>query len=385
MADELARLARDAGVDLRETPTTNYGWTKPDVGGSDDVWGGEWNANLDSIDANMHRIDTRAAGTGINPNKIANGDFRIDTRHNGAAFQNTGFGFDRWYASFSASNLYRMQQINANMDPGVDLAGAGTYFSGTVINTYTANPGDIFVVRHPIEAGDLNDLAWGTPNAKPVTISFWAICSVACQVGGCIRNYPAPATRSCAFGVNIPANIWTKCVITLPGDTVGPWLTYGASAGCALMFDLGSGSSFLGPSGVWQSATLGGCIGDLPFNQNMGLTFGFTNFKMETGSTATDFILTQYEAVRACQRTQLIRSNHLIGGACVSGQPIYIPYTFPTPMRDVPGVSYNVGGLVGASGPTAVSVAIDGFTAQLTATAASFSGTANFTANCDIT
>ena len=45
----------------RETPTTNYGFTKPDVNGSDDVWGGEWNANLDSIDANLYRIDIRPA------------------------------------------------------------------------------------------------------------------------------------------------------------------------------------------------------------------------------------------------------------------------------------------------------------------------------------
>jgi hypothetical protein len=39
--------------------TANYGWTKPVVGGDLDVWGGEINTDLDSIDAVVHGIDTR--------------------------------------------------------------------------------------------------------------------------------------------------------------------------------------------------------------------------------------------------------------------------------------------------------------------------------------
>jgi hypothetical protein len=39
--------------------TTNYGWTKPVVGGDLDVWGAEINTDLDNIDAVVHGIDTR--------------------------------------------------------------------------------------------------------------------------------------------------------------------------------------------------------------------------------------------------------------------------------------------------------------------------------------
>ena len=42
-----------------EAVTTNYGWTKPNVMGSDDQWGGYLNADLDSIDSIVHGIDTR--------------------------------------------------------------------------------------------------------------------------------------------------------------------------------------------------------------------------------------------------------------------------------------------------------------------------------------
>ena len=36
--------------------TANYGWTKPDVGASDDTWGDKFNTNLDAIDAEVRSI-----------------------------------------------------------------------------------------------------------------------------------------------------------------------------------------------------------------------------------------------------------------------------------------------------------------------------------------
>lgn len=36
--------------------TTNYGWTKPTVGGDTDAWGGELNTDLDSIDATVFAV-----------------------------------------------------------------------------------------------------------------------------------------------------------------------------------------------------------------------------------------------------------------------------------------------------------------------------------------
>ena len=47
-----------------ELTTTNYHWTKPTVGQSDDAWGGYLNADLDSIDSIVHGIDTRVIPPG---------------------------------------------------------------------------------------------------------------------------------------------------------------------------------------------------------------------------------------------------------------------------------------------------------------------------------
>ena len=47
-----------------ELTTANYGWVKPNVGNSDDAWGGYLNADLDGIDSIVHGIDQRGGDAG---------------------------------------------------------------------------------------------------------------------------------------------------------------------------------------------------------------------------------------------------------------------------------------------------------------------------------
>ena len=52
-----------------EAVTANFGWTKPTVGASDDVWGGQINADLDSIDSTVYSVQA----TKLNAAGITNG------------------------------------------------------------------------------------------------------------------------------------------------------------------------------------------------------------------------------------------------------------------------------------------------------------------------
>ena len=59
-------MADDETIDPRagETTTANYGWTKPNPNGSDDIWGGQINADLDAIDAKVFEIESSGGSGG---------------------------------------------------------------------------------------------------------------------------------------------------------------------------------------------------------------------------------------------------------------------------------------------------------------------------------
>jgi hypothetical protein len=45
---------------MADTSTSNYTWTKPEIGGSTDTWGTKWNANLDGIDTTVKAVSNVA-------------------------------------------------------------------------------------------------------------------------------------------------------------------------------------------------------------------------------------------------------------------------------------------------------------------------------------
>lgn len=108
--------------------------------------------------------------------------------------------------------------------------------------------------RAKIEGSFWRSLGWGTADARAVDIVFIAMCSVTGTYPVAIRN--DTGARSYVTTVSLTANVPTVCLVTIPGDTSGTWLT---SAAAAALLSIGeiTGTTFQAASlNAWQAANV---------------------------------------------------------------------------------------------------------------------------------
>lgn len=221
----------------------------------------------------------------IGDNRIINGDMRIDQRNNGASGTATNtYTIDRWQYGASQSGKGTWGRITA-APAGYTATGFPYNLSFSSSSAYTLVAADSFYFIQHIEADMVSDFQWGTANAQPVTLSFWASSSLTGTFSGAIvgaLNYP--------FSYLIPvANTWTKIVLTIPGSTTGSWVMSGNAAGVHLLFELGGGANFRGPANVWTASTYYGVTGAQSIVSVNGAQINLTGVKLEIGSIATPF------------------------------------------------------------------------------------------------
>ena len=223
-------------------------------------------------------------------NRIINGDMRIDQRGiaSGAGGTALGYTVDRW--QFNASNATKGVWQRAGGPPGPNLAatGFGYALAFTSNSAYTPLATDYFQFVQIVEADMVSDFAWGTPNAQPVTLSFWVNSSLTGTFSGVIGN--DNGTRSYPFSYSISvASTWTKVAVTIPGDTGGTWVMSGNTRSLTVHFDLGAGANYRGPANAWASVNYVGVTGAVNVVGTNGAIFNVTGVKLEIGSVATPY------------------------------------------------------------------------------------------------
>ncbi len=156
-----------------------------------------------------------------------------------------------------------------------------------------------------IEGYNIVPLAWGTPSAKPATLSFWVRCNLPGTYCVGLEN---SATDKCCikeYTVN-PGHKWQKVVLTFPGCTSGTWeSTHGC--GIRVRFALSSGSQYDdGIDGEWvdtDELTTGNQVNFMTSTNNR---YFITGVQLEVGENATDFEHRPYsEEISLCQRYYL--------------------------------------------------------------------------------
>jgi hypothetical protein len=230
-------------------------------------------------------------------NRIINGDMRIDQRNAGAAVtNNTAYAVDRFTVTHSTDGAFSAQQDSS---APVGFVNSLKYTTTTADGTLTGTQRLGCVQR--IEGTNIADLAWGTANAKPVTLSFWVRSSLTGTFGGTFKN--SDNTRSYPFTYTIStADTWEYKTVNVAGDTSGTWLTT-TGVGIRLEFGLGCGPDGSGTAGAWASANLFSATGAVSVIGTLNATWYITGVQLEVGSVATPFERRPYGTELAlCQR-----------------------------------------------------------------------------------
>jgi hypothetical protein len=234
-------------------------------------------------------------------NRIINGAMVIDQRNAGASVTQTTsapYTLDRWYAFGSQNSKFTVQQNAGSVTPPVGFI---NYLGATSSSAYTVGSSEQFNIAQPIEGLNITDLAWGTANAKTVTLSFQVYSSLTGTFGGSLRN--SSTNYSYPFSYTISsANTWTSISITITGATSGTWLTTNG-VGIYVNFSMGAGSTLSGTAGSWSSNNYTSATGATSVVGTNAATFYITGVQLEVGSSATSFDYRPYGTELAlCQR-----------------------------------------------------------------------------------
>jgi hypothetical protein len=241
-------------------------------------------------------------------NRLINSDMRIDQRNAGAAVTigaaTPTYTLDRWTAYSTAASKFTVQQTPSATETGFAArvgAGFRNYLAVTSLAATTPAATDEYILQQRIEGFNAADLAWGTSDAKTITLSFLVYSSLTGTFGGAIQN--SASNRVYVFSYSIPtANTWTSISVTIAGDTSGTWLTTNG-IGIRVGFDLGSGATYKGTAGSWGSTFFNGVTGGVNVIGTSGATFFITGVQLEAGSVATPFERIDYgRQLIQCQR-----------------------------------------------------------------------------------
>ena len=296
------------------------------------------NSDITSLTGLTTPLSQAQGGTGTTTgyygfkNRIINGAMVIDQRNAGASTTaaDNVYTLDRWQAGSSASSKFTIQQNAASVTPP---AGFSNYLGCTSSSAYSVGASETFNVAQQIEGYNVADLAWGTANAKTVTLSFWVRSSLTGTFGGALAN--SNVTRSYPFSYTISsADTWEQKTITIAGDTGGTWQTT-TSTGIRVWISIGTGSTLSGTAGAWAGADYRSATGATSVVGTNGATFYITGVQLEIGSTATSFDYRPYTTeFQLCQRYFQSHSEVIVEtGANFQG------WMYPVQMRVAPTIA----------------------------------------------
>jgi hypothetical protein len=295
-------------------------------------------------------VQPAAASPYVNKNRIINGDFRIDQRNAGAsvtasAGSSLTYTLDRWAYNQNITSKYTIQQNAGSVTPPVGFA---NYLGVTSTSAYSLASGDFTQIEQRIEGFNFADLAWGTANAKTITLSFWVRSSLTGTFGAWLGNNEGNRIYPISYSIS-SANTWEQKTITIAGDTTGTWVGSTNGTGLRLVFVIGYGTTYQGTvTNTWNAGTFYVPTGATSVVSTSGATFYITGVQLEVGTTATPFERRLYgQELANCQRyfyKHASGTSQSIGiGYYFNSGLIATAFNLPVTMRVTPSLLQTTG------------------------------------------
>ena len=281
-----------------------------------------------------------ASGLGWNQNFAAgknvviNGAMTISQR--GTTFTpttNLTYTLDRWLAQLTAASKFSVAQSQTN-SPNSN----GYSMLVTSLSAYSVAAGDTFAISQRIEGYNWRQFAFGTADAKTITLSFLVRSSLTGTFSGSLTNSAEDRSYPFTYAINA-ANTWEQKSVTIVGDTSGSWL-YDNQVGAKLFFNLGAGATYSGTAGAWTGSGKYAATGSVSLLGTNAATLQISNVQLEAGSVATAFQTatgTFQGELAACQRyLPAVSGLNVFSGYAYSGTNAIFSIPFPVTARVAP-------------------------------------------------
>ncbi len=243
-------------------------------------------------------------------NIVINGDMRVSERATSATGIGAAFSYytlDRYqFRSSGHGGRYTMSQSATN--PGEGFSKSLKFEVTTADSSVASAEYAGFSTR--FEGQDVQQFAFGSSKAKPLTLSFWVKSSVTGTYSVFFANWWSSTGRliNRTFTIN-SSDTWEKKVLTIPGDTnSNNSIPEDNSAGMEIGWTFTSGTTYNDGSdgSVWHNSSDAGKRHyghEVNFADTVGNTFYITGIQLEVGRNATEFEHRSYgEELALCQR-----------------------------------------------------------------------------------
>jgi len=277
-------------------------------------------------------------------NLIINSQFQVAQR--GTSSTSAGYQtVDRF--RFTSSDMDQLAFTQSQDTTGPSGFTNSYKLTVTTPETTTEAEEQLFMY-HCVEAQNLQQLGYGTSDAKQLTLSFWVKSSVTGAY--CVAFYENDGNRLITSTYSISsANTWEYKTITIDGDTSGT-INNDNGSGLELYFFLSCGPDRKTTDsttwGTWTAAKFGyGQVADVAATSSA--TWQITGVQLEVGDVPTPFEHRSYgEELNSCLRyywrvTKSTQYQVITTAIGYSSTVAIAPIPYPVPMRASPSFSIS--------------------------------------------